>query len=675
MADNDSDIEFVVDDEDGEEGSQAEADPTAEIEDSTSEARDVSEAVPPPLQQETSSDTATTTQAAKKVLHVTDGHPGKFQVAGKYFGIARANAEEVFGSTEWNAKVFPVNVGDREGKVILWRYDGEADNNLKMDAGRWEPGKEAKEGQWKVGDQIVLQVEEETLAPAQAAISEASWSVTVSTSSGKEYTVAPPSVGAKLWSDGEDVFNSLGGFTEENGFKYIRCADADKDTPSSTVQFTLTSSEAFTVYLVYSGDIPTDQPHDEARPWIDEEEWKVTTDFAMPSASDPLMFPWNEVRVKTFASGTAEIKGNNGDDLGAPVVFVNKAAPKTTISTDPAKHEETLEGASSQPVQNEDTKEEKTKQEQEMRRLHEEAIAKAEEDAAAAKAAEEKREAEEAEAARAKAEKDAAAEKAAAERRKAEEEEAAKARKAAQENERQELARREVEQKAAKVLAEKVPEEKKGEKHEETDKTVDQSELKRKEAEKKAAAERELLRKKTAEKLADEKAKAQKAANRQAFREKMEAASRAREEEALKELEMKQSRRATTCITDMSSQKGQPPPRGDQKAMVAGRHATLHAHLSQLAAFLRDSKEGLSQSRQEAIAGEQEMEELEQETKVWKQEAEGLTIMAARLEKQLQERVYAPGSPSVFASSPGGWQRRSRGATSPRSTGHFGGYG
>jgi len=92
--------------------------------------------------------------------------------------------------------------------------------------------------------------------------------------------------------------------------------------------------------------------------------------------------------------------------------------------------------------------------------------------------------------------------------------------------------------------------------------------------------------------------------------------------------------------------------RGGRRAMTSSRQAGMHATLSQLAAFLRESKENSSQEREGSAACEGEIEELKQEGSVWKGEVDRLSEMAEGLQKQLRERAYTPGQ----AFSPD-WQR------------------
>jgi len=88
-------------------------------------------------------------QWANNELVVTSGHPGRFSVAGKYFGFANDNADSIFGPN-WNGRTFAVTAGSKSGKIIVWRDN----TNCLMSCGRWDPTSNA--GDWSAGDTMRL---------------------------------------------------------------------------------------------------------------------------------------------------------------------------------------------------------------------------------------------------------------------------------------------------------------------------------------------------------------------------------------------------------------------------------------------------------------------------------------------------------------------------------------
>jgi len=80
--------------------------------------------------------------------------------------------------------------------------------------------------------------------------------------------------------------------------------------------------------------------------------------------------------------------------------------------------------------------------------------------------------------------------------------------------------------------------------------------------------------------------------------------------------------------------------------MATSQQATMHASLSQLAAFLRESKENQNQVREDTTDYASELEELRQETSLWKGESQRLSRMARDLEQQLQLKLHGSSTAS-----------------------------
>ncbi len=74
--------------------------------------------------------------AQQAVLKVTNGHPGGYSSAGKYFGFENADADSFFGSTSWSGQTFDVTANGKSAKIKVWK-DSE---NCKMSCGRWDDG-------------------------------------------------------------------------------------------------------------------------------------------------------------------------------------------------------------------------------------------------------------------------------------------------------------------------------------------------------------------------------------------------------------------------------------------------------------------------------------------------------------------------------------------------------
>lgn len=88
-------------------------------------------------------------------LRVTDGHPGGYDNAGKFFGFADADADIFFATTSWHGKSYPVTANGKSANIIVWRYNP----NCKMSCGCWDDDTQAA-GQWQIGDTIHQQVPE-----------------------------------------------------------------------------------------------------------------------------------------------------------------------------------------------------------------------------------------------------------------------------------------------------------------------------------------------------------------------------------------------------------------------------------------------------------------------------------------------------------------------------------
>lgn len=79
---------------------------------------------------------------------------------GKYFNFQNKQVDRLLGRTNWNStKLLVRNLRTQKvNVVVLWRKPNRGGNlNYRYGHGRWNDGT-AKSGQWKIGDEIKIQV-------------------------------------------------------------------------------------------------------------------------------------------------------------------------------------------------------------------------------------------------------------------------------------------------------------------------------------------------------------------------------------------------------------------------------------------------------------------------------------------------------------------------------------
>ena len=81
-------------------------------------------------------------------LTVIDDWPANFDSKGRYFGFSNGDANDFFGTTNWNSQRFLVQLNNRVGYVKVWKDN----TNCKMSCGRWDPVGNA--GDWNQNDVI-----------------------------------------------------------------------------------------------------------------------------------------------------------------------------------------------------------------------------------------------------------------------------------------------------------------------------------------------------------------------------------------------------------------------------------------------------------------------------------------------------------------------------------------
>ena len=117
-----------------------------------------------------------------------------------------------------------------------------------------------------------------------------------------------------MFTDREYKFSAVGNYPETCMF--VRTANDDKNTASTSVQTTLKVPLASTIYLDFWGG---SKHLDKVSSWIGS--WSVASD-ATPTTFDGKRWGPGTVMKRDFGAGTVDLMGNDGKDHGTYYAFV-----------------------------------------------------------------------------------------------------------------------------------------------------------------------------------------------------------------------------------------------------------------------------------------------------------------------------------------------------------------